>query len=212
MQYYVTLFYSLYHHITLDVCECDANKVCIPAADIQDKTQNSAINICISTDFDGGFNIAGIKEMKIVDKASSLSYAAIIEYTPNAITDVAGGGSKNVIVSTRLVSFFFSELSNTGGTAQLQITGTAVLEFASGRRRLTNFQASNNKGKNLIVRESEDDTTGLGEFEMGIGISGSSTRSESFMTKATAQIFILLLAGFFLCKCWLGVSIVSKCK
>ena len=200
--YVMLFFYHTLRHLLspVNACECDTNKVCIPEGDIQDKTQNSAINICISTDA-SEVDIANIKELKIEDESSSsgISYLAVDEYAPNALTEVIDPGSKNVMVSTRLVSAFFSELN--GGTAELKVTGTALMEFASGSRRLISFRGSkdkSNKDVTAVRGLEEDDVAGLGEYEMVIGISGLSPNSGFSMMKGVAQALIVGLTAVVL--------------
>ena len=138
--------------------------------------------------------------MKIEDTSASISYDAITENMANSITDVTSEGTKNVMVPTRLISVFFSGLASSGGTSTLDITGTAVLEFATGSRRLVSIRQgglSKNKGSsNLSMRKLEDDVADEGEFETTIVLTGSlRSGGSSIMMKTVAQAIMLGAAG-----------------
>ena len=190
VSYYFIIFYVPCHHLPVTACECyDTTKACIEEADIQPKTQNSAINICIYTDSNNDVVVESIKDMKIEDTSNSIAYAPITANAANAISTVSGEETKRVMVTTRLIGAFFSGLE--GGSATLDITGTAVLKFESGIRRLVNIRGgAKNEETNSDLADVRKLQAGAGEAKFGASlvILNSSTSGGSSMMKAVAMM------------------------
>ena len=172
----------------MNTCECDdATKVCIDEALIQPKTQNSAINICIFTDSTNDVILDSIKNMKIEDTSNNIAYTPIVENVPNALTVVSDTETKNVMVNARLISAFFSELD--GGSATLDITGTAVLKFGNVRRLVSIRGGYKNKESSDLAGVRKLQNAGENDYGMSFqAVSTSSTSGGSSMMKAVAMM------------------------
>ena len=188
VSYYFIIFYVPCHHLPVTACECyDTTKACIEEADIQPKTQNSAINVCIYTDSNNDVVVESIKDMKIEDTSNNIAYTPIVENVPNALTVVSDTETKNVMVNARLISAFFSELD--GGSATLDITGTAVLKFGNVRRLVSIRGGYKNKESSDLAGVRKLQNTGEGDYGMSFkAVSTSSTSGGSSMMKAVAML------------------------
>jgi hypothetical protein len=181
--------YFLFSSQTVEAYECDANDVQIPTPTV--KTQNSMVKICINTSAENDVVIKSIKELKL--KSNKIASNAISTTGANQLTEVSGEGNKKVTVTTQMVSAFFSDLG-TDVTDTIDIVGTAVMEFkAAGTRKLVRISSTNQKNGNVSDMDRKLDGTedvgdaGLGEFEMKVGISGSSSDANGAATSGASN-------------------------
>jgi hypothetical protein len=159
--------------------ECDDDDIKIDSP--SNKNQNSMVRICIQTPANNDVVIASIKEFKL--KSDSIVSNAISGSDANTLTEVKGEGSRNVTVTTQMVSAFFSDLQpDTAST--ITVEGTAVMEFkATGERRLVRISSNNQKNGNVSDMDRKlDGDAGLGEFAMKVGISKSSSEANGAAT------------------------------
>jgi hypothetical protein len=168
----------------VDAFECndDDTKITVPS----NKNQNSMVRICIQTPNNNDVVIASIKDLKL--KSDSIASNAISNSDENALTTVEGEGSKTVAVTTQMVSAFFSDLPD-GESDEIEIVGTAVMEFkATGARKLVRISNSNQKNGNVSDMDRKlDGDAGLGEFEMKVGISKSSSGANGAATSGASN-------------------------
>merc|ERR1712232_389096 len=153
----------------VDACECvPSTKVCL--SQVQAYNQNSELNICVFTpENDDDIQIRDIKDMNLKENTAGITLRAIEDYTSNAITSVSDGNEKRMLVSTRIVSAFFTYLV---GTGTLEISGTVTIEFVGGRKLMTLQGASD--------RVTQEEGDGEGTFEMEVNLSpGEEPTAES---------------------------------
>jgi hypothetical protein len=162
-------------------CNDDDNEIETPPA----KTQNSMVRICIQTPADNDVVIASIKDFQL--KSDSIASNAISGSAKNALTEVKGEGSRNVAVTTQMVSAFFSDLQpDTEST--ITVEGTAIMEFITGERRLVRISSNNQKNGNVSDMDRKlDGDAGLGEFAMKVGISKSSSGANGAATSGASN-------------------------
>jgi hypothetical protein len=149
------------------------------------KNQNSMVRICIQTPENNDVVIASIKDFKL--KSDSIVSNAISGSDANTLTTVSGEGSKKVAVTTQMVSAFFSDLQpDTAST--ITVEGTAVMEFkATGERRLVRISSNQKNGNVSDMDRKLDGDAGLGEFEMKVGISKSSSEENGAATSGASN-------------------------
>ena len=120
----------------VSACICDASsKECMNEPEI--KTQNSMVDICFSP-ASNDVVIDNIQNMELYEARSQLKYNIIHNGNiVSSLTSTEGYGSKKALVSTRLISIFFSNLSGNESNI-IEVRGTASLAFgsSSGRKRL----------------------------------------------------------------------------
>jgi hypothetical protein len=167
----------------VDAFECNDDDTTI--TNPSNKNQNSMVRICIQTPDNNDVVIASIKDFKL--KSDSIASNAISGSAKNALTEVEGEGSKTVAVTTQMVSAFFSDLGPDPST--LTVEGTAVMEFkATGARKLVRLSNSNQKNGNVSDMDRKlDGDAGLGEFEMKVGISKSSSGANGAATSGASN-------------------------
>lgn len=145
----------------MDAYECDAaTKVRITAPSV--KTQNSLVTVCIESTFDD-IIVGSIKELTLTQSSSGLVFKAIDDSVTTAITEVSSTGTKKAAVTTRLVSAFFTDLGDE--QSEIEITGTAVLKFGSGERKLVRIGNSDDR-----ALQGNDGADPLGEFAVSVDI------------------------------------------
>ena len=145
----------------MDAYECDAaTKVRITDPSV--KTQNSLVTVCIESTFDD-IIVGSIKELTLTQSSSGLVFKAIDDSLPTAITEVSSTGTKKAAVTTRLVSAFFTDLGDE--QSEIEITGTAVLKFGSGERKLVRIGNSDDR-----ALQGNDSADPLGEFAVSVDI------------------------------------------
>ena len=168
-------------------CECNPNtKQCDET--ITQKTQNSALNICVITG-SPDVVIGDIKSMLLSQGAIQMN--AIDNYETNSITSKSGGGTQREVVITRLVSVFFTEPS------PVTVSGTALLAFAQSNRKLVHVNQGIRQAQTV---EAEDQL--LGSFSLQVQVVTSrlndgnepeSLKSDSNMLSCIMSTLILLV-------------------
>jgi hypothetical protein len=166
----------------VDAFECNDDDTIIGSP--SNKNQNSMVRICIQTPENNDVVIASIKEFKL--KSDSIASNAISGSAKNALTTVSGEGSKTVAVTTQMVSAFFSDLGTDPST--ITVEGTAVMEFkATGQRKLVRISSNQKNGNVSDMDRKLDGDAGLGEFEMKVGISKSSSEANGAATSGASN-------------------------
>jgi hypothetical protein len=134
-------------------------------------------------------------------KSNLIASIAVDEYRPNTLTVINGEGSKTVMVTTQLVSAFYTDL-NPNTINNIAVGGTAVMEFSSASgttsRKLVGLSNTlqnnnvNSMGRNLDEEDNVVAIDGLGKFDMEVGISGT---SEGAATSGASNVRLLSVAS-----------------
>ena len=121
----------------LNACVCTSStKECIITPDYS-ISQNSAVSICVTPQAEG-IIINSFTTMSLTQGGVTMS--AIENGVTNSITETSALGTKTAIVTTRLVSVFFS---GTGDLDPVIASGTVILGFESqGRRKLVSLRGN----------------------------------------------------------------------
>ena len=170
-------------------CECvPSSKVCLEENEKVPYNQNSELNICVYTpENEDDIQIRDIKDMDLTEVTAGITLRAIENYQSNSITSVSEGNEKRMLVSTRIVSAFFTGLNDSEGT--LGIEGTVTIEFV-GSRKLMTFQQERGR-----VTQEEGDGEGTSEMEVNLSPGEEPTaESSSIHTHFTFMSSTVLLA------------------
>ena len=113
-----------------------ATKECI--GEPESMTENSMAGFIITTPGTNAEVIASIQTMELFNADSMLTYTVIDNGVVNPHISVDEYGSKKVVVSTRLISAFFSRSSD---ESIIEVSGTLLMKFGSSgsSRKLERF-------------------------------------------------------------------------
>merc|ERR1712050_234789 len=178
-------------------CECvPSSKVCLEPNEKVPYSQNSELNICVYVPEDeDDIQIRDIKDMDLKESTTGITLRAIEDYQSNSVTSVSDGNEKKILVSTRLVSAFFTRLNNNEG--QLKIEGLVTIEFG-GSRKLVVLQGESG-------RKTQEEGDGEGTFELEVNLSsgeeliGESSGVHNYFALLSST---MLLAFGMIIICW----------
>jgi hypothetical protein len=169
---------------TVDACECDAGtRVCdaTPTA----KTQNSPVNVCITTT-STDVVIDSVKSLSLNQATSGITLNAITDGTANSITSTSAMGTKSEVVSTRLVSAFFSDPTT------VTVSGVAVMKFANVGRKLVSLRG----GKRSLQEEGGESSFNVDVvLSAGQNDESASAASMYFMSSVLSMALAMGVVG-----------------
>ena len=173
-------FSNIFHAV--ESCLCDSkSRACV--ANPSSFTQNSVVNICIQS-LSQDVVVEGVKSFNFYQSSTGYSLNSITNGIPNRITSFSEMGSKNEVVSTRLISAFFIDPS------PVTISGVVVLGYAHGRRKLG------------LSRSMQDDIPDESSFSLQISLEAIDESVESraslLNTKAILPLFLITNALWLL--------------
>ena len=135
--------------------------------------------------------------MDLKEETAGITLRAIEDYQPNSVTSVSNGREKRMLVSTRIVSAFFTGLNDNEG--KLEIEGIATIEFV-GSRRLMTLQ-----GERGRVTQEEGDGEGTFELEVNLSSGEEPTGESSGVDNHFTFMSSTMLLAF-------GMAIYESCN
>ena len=143
-------------------CHCEYNtKDCFTPGSSPALPQNSLLNICVEVDQTEDIVISNIWQYSL--QQGSLDLNMISDGNANSLTSVVDAGKKRVMISSQLISVFYTDDS-----LDVMAGGIAILKFANtNRRELATIDLSGAMGRDLQVFDGE------GSFTMAVELRGS---------------------------------------